>query len=290
MFGFSVDIQVTDSQLQQTLMQWVVDCAELNLAQPETDAELRLWSFEHFEYQRQSGLANTNGVVVFESSKNSQHEQQVLISGALDYIQFAGKNEDLTSIILRLSAHVQRMQYLHKIENLCVTDTLTGVYNRRKFDIEADRCWRQSQRQQTPCSLLLLDIDHFKLYNDTYGHLQGDECLIQVASLMKQEAVRARDIVARVGGEEFAILLPDTPREGAIHVAQRVLSAIEQANITHDHSPLGRISMSIGMACVTPDMTDKLEQWKAYADSALYGAKSKGRNQLCLTPLERMAS
>lgn len=290
MFGFSVDIQVTDTQLQQTLMQWVVDCAELKLAQPGQDAQLSLWSFDHFEYQRQLGLANSSGVVVFEGQKNSQHEQQVLISGALDYVHFTGTSEELTSIILRLSAHVQRMQYLHKVENLCVTDTLTGVYNRRKFDIEADRCWRQSQRQQTPCSLLLLDIDHFKLYNDTYGHLQGDECLIQVAQLMKQEAVRARDIVARIGGEEFAILLPDTPREGAIHVAQRILTAIGQANIEHEHAPLGRISMSIGMACITPDKTDKLEQWKAYADGALYGAKSKGRNQLCLTPLERMAS
>ena len=282
MDAFFVDIQVQDPLLTQQLQQWVQDCAELALAVDPDTAQLHLWDFSYYSYRRQLGLILPTGVIVIDHEVSAEREQQVLVSGAQDYL---GGQHNVRSTMLRLSLHVQRLQYVEKLENLCVTDTLTGLYNRRKFDQEVDKSWRQSQRQQTPCSLLLVDVDHFKMYNDTYGHIQGDDCLIALGDILKGEAVRARDIAARIGGEEFAILLPDTPKAGAMHVAQNILARVRQANIPNEKTALGYVTLSIGVACVTPSKGDKLQRWVKWADDSLYAAKKQGRDSIATEPL-----
>jgi len=282
MDAFFVDIQVQDPQLTMQFEQWVQDCAELMLSADPDAAQLHLWDFAYYSYRRQLGLILPAGVIVIDRELNHEREQQVLVSGAQDYIN---GQHSIRNTILRLSLHVQRLQYVAKLENLCVTDTLTGLYNRRKFDQEVDKSWRQSQRQKTPCSLLLVDVDHFKVYNDTYGHIQGDDCLIALGDILKAEAVRARDIAARIGGEEFAILLPDTPKAGAMHVAQRILEKVRQAHIPNEKTALGYVTLSIGVACVTPSKGDKVQRWMKWADDSLYAAKHQGRDSIATEPL-----
>jgi diguanylate cyclase (GGDEF)-like protein len=131
-----------------------------------------------------------------------------------------------------------------------LTDGLTGVANRRQFDASLEREWLSARREACPLSLLMIDVDHFKLYNDRYGHAQGDSCLRNIAAALDQTCRRAGDLTARCGGEEFMILLPGTPRDGAWHMANRVLDAVRKLDIPHQDSPATRkVSVSIGIAC-----------------------------------------
>lgn len=162
---------------------------------------------------------------------------------------------------------------------LSITDGLTGLINRRYFDELYDDEWRRCQRQHEPLSLLLLDIDHFKTFNDTYGHGAGDDCLKCVAEVLTTAVQRDIDRVARIGGEEFAILLPGTDTAGAEHVAERVRVAISAQELTHRHSDaFVRITISIGVATIIPSQDCSPRHLMEEADSALYAAKEKGRN------------
>ncbi|EAT11963.1 GGDEF domain-containing protein [Bermanella marisrubri] len=272
--NFLVDIQIAHSELSMRLKQWLKDCVQLELGHSQ-DAHLHIWDMATFRYQRQLGQPVPLSTVVLDETYEADHEREVLMSGALDY---AHQQLPATNLILRLSLHVQRLEHVQKLESLSITDNLTGVFNRRKYDEDLDRCWRQSIRQQTPCTLLLLDVDHFKVFNDTYGHLAGDQCLREIAKVFQEEAVRPHDTVARIGGEEFAIILPDTPKIGAVHVANRILKRVSSLGILNEETPFGVVTLSAGIACVTPTAKDRLVNFQSHADDALYEAKAKGRN------------
>ncbi len=161
-------------------------------------------------------------------------------------------------------------------------DGLTQIANRRRFDEYLLQEWGRHIRMQQPLSLLICDVDHFKLYNDGQGHQAGDECLKSVAKAISQ-CYRAGDLVARYGGEEFAMVLPQTNRAGAVQVAERVRAAVAAAALPHVKSPVcGRVTVSIGVACLTPqphgptDARTLVEE----ADRHLYLAKRLGRNQV----------
>lgn len=161
-------------------------------------------------------------------------------------------------------------------------DELTQVANRRRFDEYLLHEWVRHLRLQQPLSLLICDVDHFKLYNDTYGHQAGDECLKNVANAISQ-GFRTSDLVARYGGEEFAIVLPHTDRAGALIVAERVRSTVAAAALPHRASPVsGRVTLSIGVGCRTPQPKDGADARTlvAEADRNLYQAKHHGRNQV----------
>ncbi|HEY8091583.1 MAG TPA: diguanylate cyclase [Polyangiaceae bacterium] len=179
----------------------------------------------------------------------------------------------------RTEEKVARLQ--RELEDLSFKDGLTGVANRRRFDTLLDSEWKSAQRGRTPLSLLLIDIDFFKQYNDHYGHVRGDECLKRVAAALAAGATRPRDVVARYGGEEFAILLPETDAGGAIHVADACRTALLADQIPHAASSVGNIvSVSMGCGTVVPGAEDVATGFVEQVDGGLYGAKQGGRNRI----------
>jgi diguanylate cyclase (GGDEF)-like protein len=170
----------------------------------------------------------------------------------------------------------------HKLEQLVNLDGLTQVANRRCFDGRLQEEWKRLAREQRPLSLILLDVDKFKLYNDYYGHLGGDDCLITIAQTMQQVVHRPADLVARYGGEEFSVLLPNTDLLGAIKVAQSIQQAICDRAIPHTQSDIKDIvTLSLGITSVIPTCDIKPDTIIASADKALYSAKKKGRDRYC---------
>jgi diguanylate cyclase (GGDEF)-like protein len=167
-----------------------------------------------------------------------------------------------------------------QLAQLSTTDELTGIANRRRFDEALAHEWQRGARQKDPLSLLMLDIDHFKLYNDHYGHLAGDECLRRVSHLLGGGVRRAGELVARYGGEEFVVLLPSTDLDLAQAIAQRCMQQVREAAIPHGRSPTAEfLTLSIGVACTVPDVGRKPDTLVREADTALYRAKDAGRNR-----------
>jgi len=162
-------------------------------------------------------------------------------------------------------------------------DGLTQIANRRRFDECLSHEWARHRRAQQPISVLICDVDHFKLFNDTYGHQAGDDCLRAVANAMSQCVRRNGDMVARYGGEEFAMVLPETDLQGAVQVANRVRSALELAALPHAASPVcGTVTLSIGVACRIPEPRGAADPQELVeeADRFLYLAKHHGRNRV----------
>ena len=165
-------------------------------------------------------------------------------------------------------------------------DSLTGIHNRRMFDEHMGRVWQQAAREGVPISLLLIDLDHFKAFNDTHGHQGGDLCLAKVASLLPQVARRPLDLAARYGGEEFVVLLYDARREQVEEVCIQLHAALKHAAIEHVASVTGEVTFSIGAACVEPQIGRHPEGLIQLADEALYAAKERGRNRTVIMDRE----
>jgi diguanylate cyclase (GGDEF)-like protein len=176
------------------------------------------------------------------------------------------------------NAEDKLIQMNARLEALASTDSLTGLQNRRSFDDALAREFTRNARSDTPLSVLIVDVDRFKAYNDAYGHPQGDECLKEVAAVLTMAVHRPADIVARYGGEEFVVLLPETNDEGAWSRAEKIRNAVRDLNIAHRGSDKGRVTVTIGIAVraggdVSP--SDLIRR----ADAALYAGKTSGRDQ-----------
>lgn len=169
-----------------------------------------------------------------------------------------------------------------RLEQALQTDVLTALSNRRAFDAALAAEWRRAQREQTPLSLLMVDIDCFKGFNDRYGHPAGDSCLRAVAGALASQAYRPADMAARIGGEEFGILLPVTDENGAMQVAERLRASVAALSIVHPGSGTGTVTVSVGVATIHPFSPDaEASQLISTADRALYRAKEAGRNGVC---------
>lgn len=169
-----------------------------------------------------------------------------------------------------------------KLQQLATTDGLTGIANRRQFDRVLMLEWRRLAREELPLSLMIFDIDFFKLYNEFYGHLGGDDCLRQVAGAIAIAAKRAGDLAARYGGEEFAVVLPNTSAQGANAVARKICDGIASLKLPHARSPIGPyITLSCGIATAIPSGEESRDTLIRSADSALYQAKTEGKNRIC---------
>ena len=167
-----------------------------------------------------------------------------------------------------------------RLRNESLTDALTGLANRRRFDQHFALVLREAMRETRPVALLMLDIDNFKTYNDTYGHQAGDECLRTIASIVQNNVGRARDLAARTGGEELAVIMPESDLMGALAVAERVRAAVEAAAIAQGRGAVHPIvTVSIGVTATLDPRSSSIEGLISAADEALYRAKSTGRNR-----------
>lgn len=186
---------------------------------------------------------------------------------------------DVTPTVRRESLLKTRVDEMHLIARV---DALTGIGNRREFDESLDSEIKSSIRTSTPLGLLLIDIDHFKLYNDQHGHPAGDRCLRDVANLLRRVVRRPRDRLARYGGEEMVVLLPGTPLEGAVALGRDIVERMRALALPHKGSPVTPVvTVSVGAAALVPAHTDDGAVLLRLADEALYTAKAQGRNRLC---------
>ncbi|GEM_PF-1993198 len=184
----------------------------------------------------------------------------------------------------RSNALRQKLEIANRsLEDLAHLDGLTGIPNRRQMDKFLAHEWKRAAREQQPLSLMLCDIDYFKVYNDTYGHQAGDIALQKVAQCLHEQLKRPADFVARYGGEEFIIILPNTPHSGGRSMAENVLQAIRHLRIPHEGSQASPfLSLSIGLSCTVPTHDGQAESLVQCADQALYQAKEQGRNQVVM--------
>jgi len=172
-----------------------------------------------------------------------------------------------------------------ELQHMSLTDPLLGISNRRKFDIAMQFSWNYCRREQKPISLVMIDIDHFKHFNDRFGHSEGDECLRLVTKTIAAMIHRESDELARVGGEELAFMLPLTGLQDAAEIMEKTRIAISELGIPNPGSPLGVITVSAGIACTVPGTGRSIRSPKELyetADNALYHAKNMGRNRICI--------
>ncbi|MCG5240148.1 diguanylate cyclase domain-containing protein [Azospirillum doebereinerae] len=222
----------------------------------------------------------TNDIpVIFISAKSEvEDETRGLEVGAIDFIT---KPISPPIVKARVRNHLLLKRQADLLRSLSFLDGLTGIANRRRFDETMEREWRRCARIQQPVSLVILDVDHFKAYNDQYGHQSGDECLRAVAEVLAERMKRPCDLVARYGGEEFVCLLPETENRGAAQVAEWLRAAVADCGIPHANSPVApHVTISLGVATMVPATGRTPDQLAQAADQLLYQAKRAGRNRV----------
>jgi len=238
-------------------------------------------------------------IIFVTAASDFASEVQALEAGALDFIT---KPFNPPVVRARVTAHLKLKAHSDLLRTLSTRDPLTGLWNRRALDERLAVEWRRAQRYQHSLTLLMIDIDHFKGYNDHYGHIQGDNCLCRVAAAIAGLVNRPGDLVARYGGEEFAVLLAETGPEEALTLAERIRATVAALGIPHAASSAGPVvSLSIGVAGCHPGRAEGEEPSAPVpagtpepesgfhlakklfdrADQALYAAKSAGRNRVC---------
>jgi len=232
--------------------------------------------------QLKSNSQTKNIPIVFSTAKDSDEDEVLgLEMGAADYIH---KPYKAALIKARISNQIALKQKNDLLEKLVRIDALTEINNRRFFDESFEHEWRRALRSGQSLALCLLDIDHFKQFNDNYGHAAGDKCLLQVARCLDKQIRRSGDFVARYGGEEFVFLWLDADESAAILLAERARKAIAELNISHHYSSCAQhVTASFGVTLFTPDPSQNKEVMLQQADDNLYLAKERGRNQVvCL--------
>lgn len=270
-----------------------------DLVMPDVDGYTLL------KFYRGNPATSGTPVIILSSREDPKDKRQAFENGANDYLV---KLPDRIELIARIRAHsksyllqLQRdeayreMQKLqeqltesHKkleennaiLQRLSTMDGLTGIANRRHFDETLMLQWRIGLREKKTLSIIMMDIDFFKKYNDGYGHQGGDDCLKAVAKALSTSLHRPGDFIARYGGEEFVVILPNTDAKGAAEVAEHLRANVQAANIPHAYSAVANhVSVSLGVAAMQPDETAKPADLLARADAALYKSKEQGRNR-----------
>jgi two-component system chemotaxis family response regulator WspR len=189
----------------------------------------------------------------------------------------------LRDFILQKRIQEQNTELIHlnfQLEELSNRDALTGIHNRRFFDKQVSDEWQTAHQQQKILSLAIMDIDDFKSYNDHYGHIKGDLVLQKVVHCIQEITKRPGDSFARFGGEEFVLILPNTDEAGALAVCHKIRAAVEAMNLDHVKSSSGKITISIGVCTITPDIDENFMTFIHHADLALYEAKKRGKNRV----------
>ncbi len=297
--------KVENSQVSDILLESVTKKTTINSDSKQDNSEFKQYLSQLLRDQNilLNNNWSSNRMLPIVSQKNTQYGSVCLIPIVVEkklwgliYIEQYSLGQSwqqqeqalLRQISFQLAIAIKQAELYHqleianqKLEKLAVIDGLTGIANRRKFDDYIKSEWLRLAREKAPLSLILCDIDYFKLYNDTYGHQRGDSCLKQVSQAVKKVAKRPADLVARYGGEELAIILPNTTAEGAKQLAYRICLQIQSLQIPHIASPVDLyVTVSLGVAGLIPDHDSSFEELVSIADSNLYKAKELGRNRV----------
>lgn len=228
-----------------------------------------------------SALLKDVPIIFVTALSQPEDETRALEAGAADFIS---KPFNVAVVRARVRTQLTVKRQNDALRELTLTDSLTGVANRRNLNDTLEKEWRRCARAGLPLALIMGDIDHFKLYNDAYGHQAGDHCLRQVAAALQRCAGRPTDLVARYGGEEFIILLPEESPQGAEVVAQRILDEVRALALPHASSPVGPfVTLSMGVAALLPGDQNAAEALIRAADALLYRAKGTGRDRYCMS-------
>ena len=222
-------------------------------------------------------------VIIITGLDSREDEEKGLSLNAADYIT---KPFSAAIVRLRVNNQMRIINQVRAIERLSMMDQLTGLANRRSFDQRLDAEWRRAVREAYPLSIMMIDVDKFKIYNDTYGHQQGDVVLRTVGQILLRTVKRSADFAARWGGEEFAVLLPGTDANGAWVVAEHIRSDVESVMIPCLDGTVTQVTVSIGQNTQIPMIEDAVHDFISKADRALYTAKETGRNRVCCNQME----
>ena len=235
--------------------------------------------FEVLSKLKESEGTRSIPVIIITGLDSIADEEMGFFLGAVDYIT---KPFNKSLVKARVMTHLRIVEQMRLIEHLGWLDPLTGIANRRNLDAHMVMEWGRAVREKTPFSFCMIDVDHFKLVNDTYGHQQGDIVLKSVAGIIRSSVKRSADFVARWGGEEFAVVLPSTDISGALEVAEIIRAKIEKAvfpSLTGASDI--KITVSAGVASSMPYVENSMTSFLEEADQALYAAKEAGRNRVC---------
>jgi diguanylate cyclase (GGDEF)-like protein len=251
---------------------YLPDVILLDIIMPEMDGYAVISTLKGSEKTRNIPVVFITGL------RNADDEEKGLSLGAADYIS---KPFSSAIVKLRIMNQIKMLNLIHSIELVSMIDQLTAIPNRRGFDNRLDMEWIRAIRESTSLSFLIMDVDKFKLYNDTYGHQQGDVVLQTVAKTVEHSLNRPGDFVARWGGEEFVVLLPNTDMDGAMNIAERIRLNVSNAVIPCADGTATSVTVSIGVKTLAPGQKSTRESLIADADKALYTAKETGRNRVC---------
>lgn len=266
-------ISTTDSrEVQAMAKESQPDLILLDVMMPDIDG------FEICRMLKADGATRSIPVIFMTALSGGADEQRGLDLGAIDYIT---KPFRPPVVWARVRNHLELRRQRDLLEKLSTVDGLTGIPNRRAFDTALEREWLRMHRFGDPLSLLMVDVDSFKGFNDGYGHMAGDDCLKAVANAVQSTVGRSTDLVARYGGEEFACILPITGPAGAALVAEKIRKSVEALAIPHAYSPVaGIVTVSVGGATGTPFSDRNAAGLVQRADAQLYEAKRAGRNRM----------
>lgn len=259
----------------QLALQYNPDLILLDVMMPSMDG------FEVFQQLKKDSRTAHISVIFLTALSDPSSEELGLNLGAADFI---AKPFRTPVLLARVRNHLELARQRRMLERMSHIDGLTGIANRRYFNVALPREFSRLQRHNLPLALLMIDVDDFKAFNDHYGHLKGDECLQTVAQTIAESLHRAADMVARYGGEEFVCLLPETDWEGAIKVAQDIQYRITRLQLQNDKAQAADIlTVSIGVAAARASEIHSCQDLLAIADERLYRAKNSGRNRIVAT-------
>ncbi|RCU51664.1 MULTISPECIES: diguanylate cyclase domain-containing protein [Corallincola] len=251
------------------------DLILLDVLMPEMDG------YEVCRQLKQDARSKNTPVVFITGKNSSEDEARGLELGAVDYIT---KPFNLPIVMARVKNHIALKKKNDLLEQLVFIDGLTEIPNRRRFDELLEAEWLRARRNSTPIAVLLMDIDSFKLFNDNYGHTEGDDCLRATAAALANALRRPADFVARYGGEEFVAIVPEATEDAAVALAEKMRAAVEALQVPHEYSEVASVvTLSVGVAATVPSLERTPEQLIQTADEALYKAKQAGRNRVVST-------
>jgi diguanylate cyclase (GGDEF)-like protein len=234
--------------------------------------------FDVLRKLKSSGATKDIPVIIITGRNNADDEEKAFLLGAVDYMTKPFNN---TIVMARVKTRLQMVRQTRTIDRMSMEDALTGLPNRHSFDNHMEMEWKRAIREKKPLSLLIVDIDRFKAYNDAYGNIQGDELLKAVATVFPKSVRRPADLSARINGEEFAVILPDTAWESALLIAENIRKTIKATILpTVDGKTHTFVTVSIGLVTKTPRVNDTISDFFNLADGSMYEAKRAGRDRI----------